>query len=334
MTYQVYVGIDVSKAKFDVTWLDNNGNKVKNKAHSKTFTNDAKGFAVFHTWLVKQSTNKQAKTCFIVMEATGVYYENLAYELHGKGYTVAVINPAYAKQFAGAIGSHHKTDKQDAYVLAQYAQTRQPDAWQPPPEHVRQLKQLLVRLETLKTDRQREANRLEKLQVTDTDGIVIGSIQRLLTVYDEQIQLIQAKIDEHIDNHPDLKSGYDNLTSIPSMGKVSAPTILSLLLSKDFKDASQCASFVGLTPMQQQSGVFKGRSRISKKGDSKIRAKLYMCALSAITYNPDVKHLYDRLLARGKCKKVALIAAMRKLLQICFGVIKHQSKYKPQVAMS
>lgn len=334
MTYQVYIGIDISKAKFDATWLNTEGKKVKNKAHSKTFTNDEKGFAIFTKWLAKQSTNKKPDECLIVMEATGIYYENLAYDLHSKGYTVAVINPAYAKQFAGAIGSHHKTDKQDAYVLAQYAYTRHPKAWEPEPEHVRKLKYLLDRLDTLKADKKRESNRLEKVESRKSyDKDIAQSIQQVIDTYNEQIDIIQAKIDKHIDNHPDLKSGYDNLVSIPSIGKTVAPNVLSLLLSKDFKDASQCASFVGLTPIHIQSGIFKGRSRISKKGDGNLRSKLFMCALSAISCNPDVKQLYERLLKRGKCKKVALIAGMRKLLQICYGVIKHQSKYKPQVAI-
>lgn len=328
MTYDVFVGIDVSKAKYDVAWITNSTDKPK----SKQFTNDDTGFDVFSKWITKQSKVTADKT-LIVMEATGVYHENLAYRLHELGFKVAVINPAYAKQFAGAMGSHTKTDKQDAKLLSQYACMKQPDLWKPDSDEVRYLKQLIARLDALEADKRREQNRLEKLMATKHDEFLIESLEDMLENIDKALTKIQDKIDTHIDNHPDLKQAYDNLMSIPSIGVKSAPRLLNLLKSKQFDTASKCASFVGLTPVQNQSGVFKGKSRISKKGNGKLRAKLYMCAIVAIKHNPDVKAQYERLLANGKCKMVALIASMRKLLQICYGVVKHNSKYQSQISV-
>ncbi|MDP8171319.1 IS110 family transposase [Pasteurella skyensis] len=327
MTYKVYVGIDVSKFNFDVAWV----NKGSKKPKTKQFTNDTKGFDIFHRWIIKQS-KKEAKDILVLMEATGVYHENLAYALYDMGFGVSIINPTYVKQFASAIGNHSKTDKQDAKVLAQYASIKEVRLWEPEPEDVRYLKQLIARLDALEMDKQREKNRLEKLLSSkNNDAFILESLQDMLKNFDEAIEKIEAKINEHIDNNPDLKSGFEHLISIPGIGEKVAPRVLNLLKSKQFQSASECAAFVGLTPVQRQSGLMKGKPRISKKGNSTIRSKLYMCAMSAIKYNPDIKVQYERLLANGKCKKAALIAAMRKLLQICYGVIKHNSNYQPQI---
>lgn len=326
MTYQVYVGIDVSKAKFDMAWI----NKTNDKPKTKQFTNDKKGINVFAKWIIKQSKHP-AKDTLIVMEATGVYHETLAYALHELNFNIAIVNPAYSKQFSNAMGSHNKTDKQDAKMLAQYAMITNPQLWQPDSDEVRYLKQLIARLEALEKDKQRECNRLEKLKATNHDVFLLESLTEMIDHLDTAIAKVQQKIDTHINNHPDLKQGYDSLISIPGIGVKTTPSLLSLFQSKDFNSASQCTAFVGLAPVHNESGVFKGRSRISKKGSPKIRAKLYMCAVVAITHNPDVKALYERLLARGKNSMVALTACMRKLLHICYGVMKHGSKFQTQV---
>ncbi len=327
MTYAIYVGIDVSKAKFDVAWI----NKGSKKAKTKKFTNNAKGFEIFHQWITKQSKT-EAKDILVLMEATGVYHENLAYALYDMGFGVSIINPTYVKQFAGAVGCHNKTDKQDAKILAQYASIKEIRLWEPEPKDVRYLKQLIARLDALEMDKQREQNRLEKLlSSSNNDAFILASVKEVLENLDNVIEKVQAKINEHINNNPDLKSGFEHLTSIPGIGEKVAPRILNLLKSKQFNSASECVAFVGLTPVQKQSGLMKGKPRISKKGNSTIRSKLYMCAMTAIRYNPDIKAQYERLLANGKCKKVALVAAMRKLLQICYGVMKHNSRYQSQV---
>ena len=143
---------------------------------------------------------------------------------------------------------------------------------------------------------------------------------------------LQQAINQHIDDHPNLKRDRQLLQSIPGVGEVVSALMLSVLHSRSFERASQCAAFLGLNPVQHDSGssVHK-RSRLSKQGPGATRAKLYMAAVVAIQHNPDIKSQYQRLLKRGKSKMCALGAAMRKLVQICFGVLKHQCKYQPQV---
>ncbi len=123
------------------------------------------------------------------------------------------------------------------------------------------------------------------------------------------------------------------MASIPGVGAVISRIMLSLIHSRSFTQARQVSAFVGLVPRIQESGQWKGRSRLSKQGPARIRAKLYMAAIVCAQWNPDIKAQYQRLLANGKSKMQALGAAMRKLVQICFGVVKHQSQYRPQVAV-
>lgn len=145
---------------------------------------------------------------------------------------------------------------------------------------------------------------------------------------------MEKLIEEHINNHKQLKENKALLESIPGVGKVIATRMLMVIGSRHFDSASQCAAYLGLAPVQHESGSsVKGRTRLSKAGNPAIRSKLYMAAVVATAYNPDIKAQYERLTNKGKSKMSALGAAMRKLVQICFGVIKHQQPYRPQVSI-
>ena len=135
-----------------------------------------------------------------------------------------------------------------------------------------------------------------------------------------------------ISNVPELEKDHKLLLSIPGVGPVVARTMLAMMRSRDFTQASQCAAYVGLVPVQHESGKsIKGRPRFSKTGNAEIRSILYMAAVTAIQHNPDIKAQYRRLLTNGKCKMSAIGSAMRKLVHICFGVIKHQKPYQSQL---
>lgn len=322
------IGIDVSKAKLDCLWLRD---LVNLKVKSKVFSNTPAGHQELLAWLMKQ-TGEPVGELRCVLEATGIYHEGLAYALHEAGVRVSVVNPAQLREYANSLGTRTKTDKKDALVIARFGATQQPRVWQPEPAEVRQLKALLTRLEAVKQDIQRELNRLEKAQITQTSADVVTSIE---TVY-QQLQAekvrLETLIDEHIDQHPGLKQDRALLESIPGVGPVISQQMVALLRSRAFAAASQCAAFLGLVPVQHESGTSVcRRPRLSKAGNAQLRAKLYMAAIVAIRHNPDIKCQYERLLRRGKSRMAALGAAMRKLVQICFGVIKHQTPYLPQV---
>jgi transposase len=151
-------------------------------------------------------------------------------------------------------------------------------------------------------------------------------------LYQKEKTRLEALIDEHIDRYSGLKQDRALLESIPSVGPVISQQMVGVLRSRTFKTASQCAAFLGLIPVQHESGSSVcGRPRLSKHGNEQQRTKLYMAATVATRHNPDIKSQHERLSRHGKSRMSALGAAMRKLVQICFGVLKHQIPYLPQV---
>ena len=149
----------------------------------------------------------------------------------------------------------------------------------------------------------------------------------ILVIETESVRLKQ-EIDDHIDRHPILKNNRKLLKSINGIGDVMAREFVYLCAAKNFKTATQVAAYVGLIPKLKASGKFKGHTTLSKTGPSRLRAKLYMAAVSACQHNPDIKAQRERLLKAGKTKMQALGAAMRKSIQICFGVVKNQAEYQ------
>ncbi len=323
-----YIGIDISKAKLDCCWLRD---VDKSKFKTKVFKNVSTDYKALIAWL-KGQTKSEASEILIVMEATGVYHENLAYYLYEQGFQVCVVNPARTKEFASSLGNTHKTDTKDSEALALYCQRMRPELWQPEPPEARELKALIARLEALEMDLNRETNRLEKADFSCSSERVIESLHLMIERLREEKDRLEQDIDDHIDQHPQLKKDRELMESIPGVGPVVSRLMLYVLHCRSFTDAGQVAAYLGLVPRIQQSGQWKGRSRLSKQGTAKIRAKLYMAAVSCLQHNPDIRHQFKRLVEKGKSKMQALCAGMRKLVQICFGVVKHQSEYHPQSA--
>lgn len=320
------IGIDISKAKVDCCWIrDLNNLKVK----TKVFKNTQQGFEELSKWLLQQ-TGEEPVNIRVVMEATGVYYEPLAYALTDLGFVICVVNPARPKEFAKSLGSQHKTDAKDSLVLALFGARMDPRPWEPESTEVRVLKALTARLEALEADLMREENRLEKAEFSRSSERVIESLNQMISYLKFEKKKLEDDIDDHFDRHPDLKKDRELLMSIPAIGPVVSRVIVGVIRSRSFQSGSQVSAFLGLIPRLQESGQWKGRSRMTKSGPSKVRAKLYMAAVVALSNNPDIKEQHRRLMLAGKTKMQALGAAMRKLVQICFGVLKHQSEYRPQ----
>jgi len=320
----VIIGIDVSKNKLDCALIDNlNVDKFK----FKVISNSEVGFIALIDWLSKHATSTVSDYHF-VMEATGVYHEKLADCLFNMGSKVSVVNPAHIKYYGKSLGVRSKNDKKDSVVIARYGLTQKPMTWQP---EIKVLKALASRLDAIEKDILREKNRYEKSSVNPCSDSILESIQKMLSVLNEEKTSLEKLIDVHIKQYNYLKTNDALLQTIPGVGPVVSRYMLIVIGSRSFKSASQCAAYIGLVPIQNESGSsLRGRSRISKAGDPVIRAKLYMAAISALQHNPDIKIQNQRLLKNGKSKMSALCAAMRKLVHICFGVIKHQEPYQVQ----
>lgn len=315
-----YLGIDVAKVKLDCCLL-----LADDKRKYRVISNNKVGFIDLVGWLQRQGVSD----VHVVMEGTGVYHEPAAYALHDAGLVISIVNPAQVKDFGKGLAVRTKNDRMDSFVLARYGELLKPAAWLPPPPQARYLQALLARREAVAMDLQRERNRCEKSTATDTPSLVQESINASIAFLSEQLKKLQQQIDDHIDQNPELKKDLGLLKSIPAIGQQTASRMLAIMHTHQFDCAEQLAAYLGLVPIERQSGSsVHGRSRLSKTGPASIRAVLYMAALVAIKHNRHIKESYQRLLAKGKSKMAALGAAMRKLVHLCFGVIKNQTLYQ------
>lgn len=324
-----YIGIDVSKKTLHCLLLLD---PASGKQRTKAIRNDPAGHAQVVAWGTRFA-RCEASELHVVLEATGIYHEALAEALYHAGCRVSVLNPLHVKRFAESGGVRSKTDSRDRLVLARFGVERQPEAWQPLAPELKQLRALLARLDAVKSDIQRELNREETAREGGAPDSVRESIATVLKALREEEQRLSDQIDDHIDRNPDLRQDRELLRSIPGIGERLSGLLLVMLRGHSFQTARQAAAYVGLVPIEHESGTsIHRRPRLSKAGNPRIRAALYLPAVVAKKYNPDVKALYQRLRNNGKSKMAALGAAMRKLVHIAFGVLKHQAPYEPQVA--
>lgn len=313
------LGIDISKAKFDVALLLDNG-----KLHHRVFPNTPTGYQHLAAWLIKQ----KAPTIHACMEATGTYGEALASYLHSSGHKVSVVNPAVIKAFASTELSRTKTDKRDASLIARYCQKHQPPAWSPPPPEISELQALVRRLEALLEMTQQERNRLS---AGINSATVKENVEKHIAYLDEQITHTQSLIRDHIDQNPSLKQQRDLLTSIPGIGEATAAKLLAEIVDiNHYRSARQVAAFAGLVPKHKESGSsVRGKPRMCKVGTARLRKALYFPAIVATQHNPVIKAVSARLRERGKCPMLIVGVAMRKLIHIAYGVLKSGKPFDP-----
>ncbi len=318
--FQITIGVDIAKKKFDVASL------IDGKYKHKTFTNDELGFMAFIAWFSLLCGDSKPLVC---MESTGAYSLPLADFLTSQGYAVSLVNPAKIHAFAKSELSRAKTDKADAKLIARYALMMQPSLWTPPPANIRELQALVRRVEHLLEMIQMEQNRSETAN-TSTQL----SITNVLNTLETELKSTRKAIKDHIDNNPDLKQRSNLLETIPGIGEACiAHLLLALSEHHGFTDAKQVVAFAGLAPMLRESGQWRGNTHISKTGDSTLRKVLYMPALCAKRHNPIIQVFWDRLKGNGKNGKAIACAAMRKLIHIAFGVIKSGKPFDPNYAV-
>jgi transposase len=246
---------------------------------------------------------------------------------------VSVINPAAVKAFAQSRLSRTKTDRVDAELIARFCQAQEPSAWAPPAQEVRELQALVRRLESLVEMRVMEENRLSS---GITVEVVRRSVEQLLAHLNEQIERTQQLIRNHINNHPGLKRQSELLDSIPGIAESTAAALLAEVTDiKQYKSARQVAAYAGLVPRERQSGTsVRGRTRLSKIGNARLRRALYWPAITALRCSPFFQSWAKGLQERGKCKMSVICAVMRKLVHLAYGVLKTGKPFDPQWAKS
>ena len=308
---EVY-GVDISKDVFDV--VDSQG------VHHQ-FANSTPGFKAFIKVIPQDS--------LVVMEATGYYHYCLAQFLVKKKIKVSVVNPLSVKRFRQMKFSKVKTDKADARMICEYAANNEVPPYIPKNKNQAECHQLFSLTELyLKQRTALQAKLQGEISLGKPSTKTILSIKRLLRMLLREILELEKRLHNLVnEDHPNQAR---LLKSIPGIGdKTSNYLILITNGFKKFEDARQLCSYAGLTPTTRHSGSsVRGRSRISKMGNPKIRNLLFLCSFTACKYNLACRELFERIVARGKSRKLALVAVSNKLLKQSFAIVKSGRMYE------
>jgi transposase len=308
-----YVGIDVSKDRLDLAVLE----EKRLEQHTNT------------TGGVKRLVDamKELMPALIVVEVTGGYERAVVQALFEAGLPVARVSGYRARQYARAKGQLAKTDPLDAMNLAEYGKHVQPRLFEAKSEQGQCLAGKLARRRQLGEMIQAEKNRLRLVY-----GEIGLSIERVIEFLQGEMKQLDEEIRGYVNNEPELLEQEQLLRSMKAVGPVTAATLLAELPELGKLDNKQIASLVGLAPINQDSGK-RSRYRKTGKGRPSVRNVLYMAALTGIRYNPVLKKQYDGLVARGKVKKVAITACMRKLLVILNAMMRDQVPFQCQIVV-
>jgi transposase len=305
----VVVGIDVSKDRLDV--------HVLSSGESFAVANDDEGLDGLAARLLS------LKADIVALEATGGYEKLAAAALSGAGLAVIVINPAQVRAYANALGKRAKTDPIDAAVIAAFVAATRPQIRPLRDEQSRALAALLSRRRQIIAMITAEEQRMDPALAKEAQK----SIKRLLAALRRELDSLDADLDDHIRKSPLWRVREALLTSVPGVGRVTARTLLAEMPELGSLDRRQVAALAGLAPWTRQSGKWKGKSLIGG-GRATVRTVLFMATLVACRHNPVLKAFRDRLVASGKSKIVATVAAMRKLLTILNAMIRDQKSWQ------
>ena len=309
-----YFGIDISKDVFDV--CDNNTKYYQ-------FKNSISGFKKLVKLLDLNSV--------CVMEATGYYHSRLAYFLLESGFGVSVVNPLKIKRYIQMDLSKIKTDKSDAKMIQLYGKDREPKLWTGQSKTQQESLQLSRTLSIYSKQSTQLKNKIHGEDVLGNPSkIVVSSLKRSLKYLKKEMDTLEKALDKNV-----KKEYQESLTLLKSIPGIGDKTALMLLVFTDgfqrFESSKELCSYAGITPTIRQSGSsVKGRPRISKMGNPKLRNLLFMCSFNACKYNRACKALYDRIVAKGKSKKLALIAVCNKLLKQAFSIVKNGVPYNDE----
>jgi transposase len=303
-----FVGIDVAKEKLDLA--------VLGEARVNQISNDSAGIES----LVSQMQKRKPE--LIVVEATGGYQRAVVLGLFHAGLPVAVVNPLRVRQYARACGKLAKTDRIDALLLAEFGKQVQPRCFEAQSEAGRYLEALLVRRKQLEEMLKAEKNRLRTVHQA-----LRTSIEAMIEHLKAEMRQLEAEVRKFMDEQECWKEKREILVSAPGIGVVTTATLLAELPELGKMDRKKIAALVGVAPMNFDSGKKHGY-RKTKGGRADVRSVLYMATLVATRFNPVIKAQYECLVARGKLKKVAITACMRKFLTILNAMMRDQQPFR------
>ena len=315
------IGIDVSMDTLDVAIYDGR------IFQSKRYENNESGFSAIEEELMKHSNSEK----IITMEATGIYHLKLAVYFYKKGYVVSVVNPLIIKRYSDMKMLRAKTDSVDARTISEYGFNEKPCFFVRKDNKNERIIQLLRLIDALHLMQSENRNRLHALErIPDADETALSIYREIGLILKAREHEAEKKIHEILINY--FSEEYERLIKIPGVGKRLSSLVIGFFGTfENFQNAKQVSSYIGLNPSPKQSGVsLKGRGSISRKGNRYMRKIFYMAALSATVHNKACGELYRRLLARGKNKRLALVAVTNKMVRQIFAVVKYSRIYDPE----
>jgi len=327
--YRLFVGIDVSARTVTVASM----RAAETPSRALTIDQTPLGFAQLQQHLLTLEPDPAA--ILVVMEATGTYWMRLALHLINADMAVSVINPAQAHDFAKALLKRSKTDAIDAQTLAELAARLQPQPWTAPPAVTIELQQRLTHRDALVDVRTQFRNQLHALE---RQPLIIDSVrtrlQELIATLNRQIAEVEQEIRAALEQDATWAAAAAHLSTIKGLGALTIAWLLTATCNLKLTATPEAAAnYAGLVPQLRQSGSsVRGRPGIGHSGHARLRQALYMATLSAVQHNPLIKAFYQRLIAKGKPKKVALCAAARKLLRIAWAVATKKQSFDPAYA--
>ena len=309
---RVNVGVDVSKSKLDVYLLE--------RDLLLSVPHDEQAIATLISRLARYRLER------IVIEATGRLEHAFVTAAVAKGLPIVVVSPLKVRRFADAVGQLAKTDEIDARLIAQFAATLKPTVHPIADAKTQIIKDLVVRRRQLTSLRTMEKNRRPIMPES-----LKPSIDRMIETLDHELESLEQLIQNAVEQHAAWRRKRDLLTSMPGIGRSVASTLIGDLPELGSLSRRQIGALTGVAPFNRDSGSFRGKRRI-RGGRAHSRTALFLSAMVAIRYNPDIKRFYERLLQAGKHKKVALTACIRKIVTALNAMLRDNKPWQPSIA--
>src|SRR5258706_639975 len=329
-TIRYSVGLDVDKMSFKSCLKTKELDQRSKVKATKTFNNNPEGFKECHLWIRKNV--KAPGQVSIVMEATGVYHEHLAWHLHRVGYTVHIVLPFRAHRYMQSLGIKSKNDKIDAQGLSDMGMQQELEPWKPCSEDLLLLRSLTRQYEMFQKTKTILTNQLEAaMHLAICDKIIIKNLKSLIEKISRDIEKLKKRMEELILKDPVLHRKFSLVEPIKGLAIVSFAILVAETGGFDlFENQKQLVSYAGYDVVENQSGLRIGKTKISKRGNSHIRRILFMPAFNVVKHKVTPFHqVYERIYDRTKIKMKAYVAVQRKLLCMVYALWKNDTAFDP-----
>ena len=327
------LGIDMAKDKFDCCLSYREDNLIIVVAEN-SFDNSLKGFKALLNWITAKKG--KAQSLKVVLEATGVYHENLAHYIYDNTqYHISILLPLKVKYYFKSMNVKSKTDKIDAKHLSRYGLERRSPNWAPMSKNIRTIKQLSREYRDLKRQLNVLKNKLHaKEHAYKTERLVLKIIKQQIKLLENQCSGLEFELKEIIYSDEFLNEKVDKICTIPGVGFMTAITVIGETNGFELiQNGKQLCSYAGMDVQHSSSGNKVGKSKLSKKGNRYIRQAIYMPALTSSRRIKSLNNFYERINEKNKCKKVGLLAVARKLLILIYTLWKKDEEFIVEYGM-